>query len=114
MESLFLLSLIVPCTENAECPFSLRIDYDTDEETDKLLGIEHRMNAKNQAIREAVRRHANHCTPEIHVQHHRFSLGCVKTVEITRRSVDRNIIGATISLLMPLFSLLSRVLGERL
>lgn len=32
------------------------LDYDTDEETDKLLGIEHRMNARNQEVREAVRR----------------------------------------------------------
>ena len=31
------------------------LDYDTDEETDKLLGVEHRINAKNQAIRDAVR-----------------------------------------------------------
>lgn len=30
------------------------LDYDTDEETDKLLGVEHRMHAKNQAIRDAV------------------------------------------------------------
>ncbi|CAF1061029.1 unnamed protein product [Adineta ricciae] len=29
-------------------------DYDTDEETDKLLGVEHRINAKNQAIRDAA------------------------------------------------------------
>ncbi|CAF4568504.1 unnamed protein product [Rotaria sp. Silwood1] len=29
-------------------------DYDTDEETDKLLGVEHRMHAKNQAIRDAA------------------------------------------------------------
>jgi hypothetical protein len=33
---------------------SIYLDYDTDEETDKLLGIEHRINAKNQAIRDAV------------------------------------------------------------
>lgn len=33
---------------------SFPLDYDTDEETDKLLGIEHRMHAKNQAIRDAV------------------------------------------------------------
>ena len=32
-----------------------RLDYDTDEETDKLLGVEHRLNAKNQAVRDAVR-----------------------------------------------------------
>ena len=32
-----------------------RLDYDTDEETDKLLGVEHRINAKNQAVRDAVR-----------------------------------------------------------
>lgn len=31
-----------------------RLEYDTDEETDKLLGVEHRINAKNQAIRDAV------------------------------------------------------------
>ncbi len=30
------------------------LDYDTDEETDKLLGVEHRINAKHQAIRDAV------------------------------------------------------------
>ena len=30
------------------------LDYDTDEETDKLLGLEHRINVKNQAIRDAV------------------------------------------------------------
>ncbi len=30
------------------------LDYDTDEETDKLLGVEHRIHAKNQAIRDAV------------------------------------------------------------
>ncbi len=30
-------------------------EYDTDEETDKLLGVEHRINVKNQAIRDAVR-----------------------------------------------------------
>ncbi|CAF1178772.1 unnamed protein product [Adineta steineri] len=29
-------------------------DYDTDEETDKLLGVEHRINAKNQAVRDAA------------------------------------------------------------
>jgi hypothetical protein len=33
---------------------SIYLDYDTDEETDKLLGVEHRINAKNQAIRDAV------------------------------------------------------------
>ena len=30
------------------------IDYDTDEETDKLLGLEHHIHSKNQAIRDAV------------------------------------------------------------
>ena len=30
------------------------LDYDTDEETDKLLGLEHRIHAKNQAVRDAV------------------------------------------------------------
>lgn len=30
------------------------IDYDTDEETDKLLGLEHQFHARNQAIRDAV------------------------------------------------------------
>ncbi len=30
------------------------IDYDTDEETDKLLGFEHQVNKKNQAIGNAV------------------------------------------------------------
>ncbi|CAF2517489.1 unnamed protein product [Rotaria sp. Silwood2] len=29
-------------------------DYDTDEETDKLLGVEHRIHAKNQAIRDVA------------------------------------------------------------
>ncbi|CAF1601309.1 unnamed protein product [Rotaria magnacalcarata] len=29
-------------------------DYDTDEETDKLLGVEHRIHAKNQAVRDAA------------------------------------------------------------
>ncbi|CAF3509105.1 unnamed protein product [Rotaria sp. Silwood1] len=29
-------------------------DYDTDEETDKLLSVEHRINTKNQAIRDAA------------------------------------------------------------
>ena len=32
----------------------LDLDYDTDEETDKLLGREHRIHAKNQAVRDAV------------------------------------------------------------
>jgi hypothetical protein len=30
------------------------IDYDTDEETDKLLGLEHHIHSKNQAIRDVV------------------------------------------------------------
>jgi hypothetical protein len=34
--------------------FFFLIDYDTDEETDKLLGVEHQIHTKNQAIRDAV------------------------------------------------------------
>jgi len=34
--------------------FCFSIDYDTDDETDKLLGLEHQINTKNQAIRDAV------------------------------------------------------------
>ncbi|CAF3319753.1 unnamed protein product [Rotaria socialis] len=33
---------------------SVQTDYDTDEETDKLLGVEHRIHAKNQAVRDAA------------------------------------------------------------
>ncbi len=35
------------------------IEHDTDEETDKLLSNEHRINEKNQAIRDAVCIHEN-------------------------------------------------------
>jgi hypothetical protein len=35
------------------------LDYDTDEETDKLLGLEHRIHAKNQAVRDAVRKRSS-------------------------------------------------------
>ena len=38
--------------ENSFLFFS--IDYDTDEETDKLLGLEHQFHSRNQAIRDAV------------------------------------------------------------
>lgn len=31
-------------------------DYDTDEETDKLLGLEHQLHARNQAVRDADRK----------------------------------------------------------
>ncbi|CAF1061064.1 unnamed protein product [Adineta ricciae] len=40
----------IPPEETSTAP----ADYDTDEETDKLLGVEHRINAKNQAIRDAA------------------------------------------------------------
>jgi hypothetical protein len=33
---------------------SFLIDCDTDEETDKLLNVDYRINAQNQAIRDAV------------------------------------------------------------
>ncbi|UJR37903.1 hypothetical protein I4U23_030591 [Adineta vaga] len=48
-------SSTVPADEGNINPKPLRKkDYDTDEETDKLLGVEHRTNAKNQAIRDAA------------------------------------------------------------
>lgn len=65
----------------------LFVEYDTDEETDKLLSQEHRINAKNQAIREAVRsdRHLSivecKCLPLLLTGH-------VQTNSLTRRYVS--------------------------
>jgi hypothetical protein len=47
-----LISLVLYSTNNSSN--FIHLDYDTDEETDKLLGVEHRINAKNQAIRDTV------------------------------------------------------------
>jgi len=60
--------------------FLFSIEHDTDEETDKLLSNEHRINEKNQAIRDAV---CIHKKLQEEKKNFLLVIGCFKTIKAT-------------------------------